>query len=158
MSKYLVVATKAELSLPWAECEKGNREIIVTGVGGVNVIRALRDLPKDSDILNVGYCGSSSFPIGFTVFVREVRLWHPNVTFDEPTFTLATRGNAICLTAGDFVKEGTGMPDKSVVDMELAYIAALGFRHLESIKFVSDNLNYEQYDKMTHYGSEHSEP
>lgn len=147
-TKYLVVATRAELDLPWADCERDAREVIVTGVGGTNVIRALRDLPRDADILNVGYCGSASFPIGFTVFVRECRLWHPNVSFDEPTFRLLERGNALCLTAGDFVTDGTGLPAKSVVDMELAYIAALGFRRLESIKFVSDNLNMEQYDKI----------
>ena len=148
--KYLVVATKAELSLPWAECEKDSREVIVTGVGGVNVIRALRDLPRDADILNVSYSGSASFPIGYTVFVRDCRLWHPNVDYDEPVFSLNSRyGNALCLTAGDFVLDGTGLPDKSVVDMELAYIAAMGFERLESIKFVSDNLSLKQYNEMT---------
>lgn len=147
--KYLVVATKAELSLPWAECERPYREVIVTGIGGTNVIRALRDIPRDSDILNVGYCGSAAFPIGFTVFVRECRLWHPNVSFDEPVFRLFDRGNALCLTAGDFVTDGTGLPAKSVVDMELAYIAAMGFGKVQSIKFVSDNLSIKQYNKMT---------
>lgn len=147
--KYLVVATRAELDLPWAECERDNREVIVTGVGGTNVIRALRDIPKDADILNVGYCGSASFPIGYTVFVRECLLWHPNVSFDEPVFRLFDRGNALCLTAGDFVIDGTGLPPKSVVDMELAYIAAMGFGKVQSIKFVSDNLSLKQYNEIT---------
>lgn len=32
--------------------------------------------------------------------------------------------------------------------MELAYIAAMGFGRLESIKFVSDNLNLKQYNRL----------
>ena len=60
-NKYLVVATRAELDLPWAECERDAREVIVTG----------------------------------------------------------------------------------------AYIAAMGFGKIRSIKFVSDNLSIKQYNEMT---------
>ena len=31
--------------------------------------------------------------------------------------------------------------------MELAYICALGFKNVEAIKIVSDNLSLKQYDK-----------
>ena len=106
--------------------------------------------PNGLKVFGTFVCGSASFPIGYTVFVRNCRLWHPNVDYDEPVFSLNPRyGNALCLTAGDFVLDGTGLPDKSVVDMELAYIAAMGFERLESIKFVSDNLSLRQYNEMT---------
>lgn len=148
MKKYLVVATKGELRIPWAECEK-DREVIVTGVGGANVIRALRDLPRDSDILNVGWCGSAHFPIGYAVWVRDCRLWHPRVNYKEPTFQINDRGNALCLTAGDFVNNGSGLPARSVVDMELAYIAAFGFTKISSVKVVSDSCDLPEYEMNT---------
>lgn len=148
MKKYLVVATKGELRIPWAECEK-DREVIVTGVGGANVIRALRDLPRDSDILNVGWCGSAHFPIGYAVWVRDCRLWHPGVNYKEPTFKINDRGNALCLTAGDFVNDGSGLPARSVVDMELAYIAAFGFTKISSVKVVSDSCDLPEYERNT---------
>lgn len=152
MKKYLVVATKAELQLPWADCVRPEREVIVTGVGGANVIQALKDLPRDSDIFNVGYCGSLYYPIGATVWVRESRLWHPNVCYDETTFPIKGYGDVLCLTAGDFLLDGTSLPDKTVVDMELAYIAAFGFEKVVSVKFVSDNLNLKQYDNTLKNG------
>ena len=37
-----------------------------------------------------------------------------------------------------------------VFDMELAYIAALGFKHLHSLKYVSDNLSLHKYHELTH--------
>lgn len=148
MKKYLVVATKGELRLPWAECEK-DREVIVTGVGGANVIRALKDLPRDSDILNVGWCGSAYFPIGYAVWVRDCRLWHPGVSYQEPIFQINDWGNALCLTAGDFVNDGSGLPEKSVVDMELAYIASFGFAKLSAVKVVSDRCDLSEYERTT---------
>ena len=49
-------------------------------------------------------------------------------------------------TAGDFVTSGQ-LPEHSVVDMELAYILALGFHNVQATKYVSDNLNYQQYEQ-----------
>ena len=142
--KYLVVATSDELNIPQAKEAARDRVVIVTGVGGTNTIRALRDLPKDADILNIGYCGSWNHAIGTSLRIGMCRTFHKNCTFVEPTFQL-DGGCVLCLTAGDFVKNSE-IPKDAVVDMELAYIAALGFTNLSSVKVVSDNLNYEQYE------------
>lgn len=145
MNRYLVVATEDELQLPWAQA-MSDHQPIVTGVGGTNVIRALRDLPRDSEIFNVGYAGSLCYPVGSTQWVTYCRLWHPNVEFKEPSFKLSETGHVICLTAGDFVLDGSLLPIHTVVDMELAYIAAFGFAKLTAIKYISDNLNYKEYE------------
>lgn len=141
---YRVAATKEELLLPYARyC---GYEEIITGVGGVNVIRALKDLPRNARIINVGYAGSQWYTKGTEVQICKCRLYHPNCTYREPTFRLYP-GDDICLTAGDFVTSGI-LPERSVVDMELAYILALGFREVKAVKYVSDNLNYEEYGQI----------
>lgn len=146
--KFIVVATEDELQIPFAASILAGRlrTPIVTGVGATNVINALKDLPRDSDILNVGYCGSNRFPVGSAVWIGETRLFHPNVNFQEITFELGPH-DTICLTSGDFVLDGSDLPTKSVVDMELAHIAAFGFAHLSSLKIVSDNLSVKQYNE-----------
>lgn len=147
-NRFLVVATEAELSLVYARYAlDGGRQPIVTGVGATNVILALRKLPRHADVLNVGYCGSNRYPVGACVFIADTRLWHPNVDFKETTFHLSDGGEALCLTSGDFVLDGADLPAKSVVDMELAYIAAFGFQSLRAVKYVSDNLNLNQYEQ-----------
>lgn len=146
IARYLVVATEEELSLPWAKVEC-NRIPIVTGVGGTNVIKALRGLPRNADILNVGYCGSPSFPVGKVLWVQYARLLHPGVSFKEDTFEMKGSCSGVtCLTSGDFVSDPDGIPPKSIVDMELAYIAAFGFENLSAVKYVSDNLNIKEYE------------
>ena len=144
--RYLIVATPAELELVSRE-EIRSRHVIITGVGGTNIIAALRDIPREADVLNVGYAGSAHLKIGTRVAIGQVRLWHPNVEFVEPTYILDEHQQSICLTAGDFVTQDEGMPYNAVVDMELAYIAAFGFEKLRSIKVVSDNLSITQYDE-----------
>lgn len=145
--KYITVATERELDLPFARTLiEGGRKPIITGVGGTNVILALRDLPRDADIINVGFCGSAVFGKGSSLWVRDCRLWHPNVDFQEQTFRLMGSGLVTCLTAGDFITDGSKLPANCVVDMELAYIAAMGFT-LQSVKYVSDNLNLRQYEQ-----------
>ena len=149
MNRFLIVATESELQLPLsiAAVQGGYRQPIVTGVGGTNVIMALRKLPRHADILNVGYCGSSRYPIGNVVWIAESKLWHPNVDFKEHTFHLMDETDTICLTSGDFVLDGAALPPNSVVDMELAYIASFGFQSLKAVKYVSDNLKLNQYEK-----------
>ena len=145
---FIVAATPDELKLPAVAHSPFPR--IVTGVGGVNVIRALKDLSRDARIINVGYCGSQWYAKGSEVRIRKCRLYHPNCDCLEPEFRLASfsENKALCLTAGDFVTGGDRTtPENSVVDMELAYILALGFREVESVKYVSDNLNYEEYEQ-----------
>lgn len=144
---YLIVATEDELKLPWSEVAMNIGYLPrVVGVGGTNVIRALKDIPRDSHIFNVGYAGSLCYPVGMARHIGRVRLHHPNVNFQEETFELGPY-DTVCLTAGDFVLDGADLPEKSVVDMELAYIAAFGFATLQSVKYVSDNLNLRQYDE-----------
>ena len=153
MQRFIIVAKEKELELPFAQAALAGeyRTPIITGVGATNVIQALHNLPLDSDVLNVGYCGSNRFPIGSVVWIADSRLWHPNVEFEEPTYHLMDGAEALCLTAGDFVLSGENLPAKSVVDMELAFIAAFGFHSLKAVKYVSDNLNRQQYEKTVNH-------
>ena len=146
--RYLIVATEAELLLPEAVAiaKKPDFEIIVTGVGGTNVVKALRGLSRRSIVYNVGYCGSSFFEVGSVVPIDLCRLYHPNCEFDEETFQISgMRRDNICLTAGDFVTSPKDIPPRAVIDMELAYIVAFGFHIIHSIKYVSDRFNYQEY-------------
>ncbi len=159
MKRYIFIAEEGELQL----IEKlgiatDQYEIIVTGVGALNILRVARDLPKDAEILNIGYAGSSNFEIGTWVEVTEVRLNHPNVKYPEPTYILTqdqqqlsfddpqyTR--AICYTYTDFVLQSDYKD--CIFDMELAFIAGLGFSRLRAIKYVSDNLSLHAYHELT---------
>lgn len=141
--KYLVVATPDELQLPLAQAAAETYTPIITGVGGTNVIQMLQHLPREAEIFNIGHAGSQCFERGSKVIISKVKLWHPNCTFDEPVFRIGD-GSFWCLTAGDFVTSGQ-LPPLSCVDMELAYIAALGFTNLRSVKYISDALSYSEY-------------
>lgn len=146
LNRFLVVATKDELSLPAAlELLDSGTPAVVTGVGGTNVIQSLSFFPRDCEIVNVGYCGSRSFGVGDRVEISDCMLYHPNCSFSEQTFHIG-QGNARCLTAGDFVQDAV-LNDGTVVDMELAYIAAMGFKNIKSIKYVSDKLDYGEYER-----------
>ena len=131
-------------------------EIIFTGVGAINIIRTLQNLDRSAELYNIGYAGSANFDLGTWVEVTEVRLNHPNVTYPEPelrpTPIPSLKGReikrAICYTNTDFVL-ASDYKD-CVFDMELAFIAALGFKHLHSLKYVSDNLSLHAYHELTH--------
>jgi hypothetical protein len=131
-------------------------EVITTGVGALNIFRSLRNIDHNALIINVGYAGSANFEIGSVVAVNEVRLHHPNVTYDEPQLPidnailkteLAKIGiqpkEALCYSSCDFVLQSPY--NDCVFDMELAYIAAMGFPRLQSLKIVSDNLSLHDY-------------
>lgn len=132
-------------------------DIIVTGVGAINVIRTLRDLPRDAKLINIGYAGSANYPIGSLASVREVRLNHPCVAYPEAELTLpclpieylkegVTYLQSVCYSNTDFVLQSDYKD--CVFDMELAYIAALGFENLYSLKVVSDNLSLHDYREV----------
>lgn len=128
-------------------------EVIYTGVGAINVIRSLQGLDREAELYNIGYAGSANFDIGTWVDVTEVRLNHPNVTYQEPalnveSLTLKGAKQAVCYSNTDFVL-ASDYKD-CVFDMELAYIAALGFKKLHSLKYVSDNLSLHAYHEHTH--------
>ena len=138
----IVVATEAEYELAferWA-----GEKILKVGVGGLNVYKSLRHIPTDTPIINFGYVGSNCLPIGSEVEVGRCGLYHPNVDYDEPMFDLG--GTVPCLTSNDFVLS-TEIQEPVVFDMELAYILAMGFSSVKSIKIVSDNLNLKQYNE-----------
>ena len=142
-------------------------EVLITGVGALNVLRALRDVPRDTELLNIGYAGSANFEIGSLVEVTDVCLNHPNVTYPEPELRLQTCGELIsaalyhsaegqeparllqarCYTNTDFVLQSDYRD--CVFDMELAFIAGMGFTRLRAIKYVSDNLSLHAYHELT---------
>ena len=132
-------------------------EIIVTGVGAINVMHTLRDLPRDANLINIGYAGSANYPICSVACVTEVRLNHPCVSYPEPELHLplipagymkdyANSLQSVCYSNTDFVLQSDYTD--CVFDMELAYIAALGFENLYALKIVSDNLSLHDYREV----------
>ena len=121
----------------------GDEEVLVTGVGAVNILRALRDVPRDTPIRNIGYAGSNCIPVGTEVCVGRVELYHPHYAYEEPVFQLD--GNVPCYTSCDFVTE-TEITEPCVFDMELAFILALGFTNVSALKIVSDSLSTEEVE------------
>lgn len=160
MRKIIVMAEEGELSLlDKAKEQLGldlmDAQLIYTGVGAINIIRSLAGLDRDAEVYNIGYAGSANFEIGTWVEVTEVRLNHPNVTYPEPELHLSQITNqkskiirSVCYTNTDFVL-ASDYKD-CVFDMELAFIAALGFKNLHSLKYVSDNLSLHTYHDLTH--------
>ena len=165
MRKIIVMAEEGELSLLDKAKEQlgldlSDAQLIYTGVGAINIIRTLAGLDRDAEVYNIGYAGSANFEIGTWVEVTEVRLNHPNVTYPEPRLPLIDESlgaelplvhdtlRAVCYTNTDFVL-ASDYKD-CVFDMELAFIAALGFTRLHSLKYVSDNLSLHTYHELTH--------
>ena len=163
----ILIAEEGERKLVKQYLPNCDWEVRVTGVGAVNIIRSLRDVPRDTHILNIGYAGSANFEIGTVVEVSEVRLNHPNCRYDEPEQVLApcdatlsedsagispslfpiAQRRAVCYTNSDFVL-ASDYTD-CVFDMELAYIAAMGFERVSALKVVSDNLSLHTYHQVT---------
>lgn len=147
MKPIVVVATDEEYTLAQKRF-KGHR-IIQTGVGGINVIETLKRVPKWRKIINFGYAGSNNIPVGTEMVVGIVELHHEKAEYKEKYFILPDywKGNGVtCYTSTDFVTE-TKINKACLFDMELAYIMALGFKNVRSIKIVSDNLNQKEYEK-----------
>ena len=160
MAKYVLIAEEGERGLIAQAAERfgldvTDAEVVVTGVGGINIIRSLQGLDREAEVYNIGYAGSANFDLGTWVEVSEVRLNHPNVTYPEPElkiknskFKIQNCLQAICYTNTDFVLASEYRD--CVFDMELAFIAALGFVNLRSFKYVSDNLSLHAYHDLTH--------
>jgi len=151
MKTYIVIATNEEkLLLDQIIPNHYKYELIVTGVGGLNVYEKLKDLKKSSRIINLGYAGSNYGKIGDIYQVKGVQLFHPNCKFESPTYELTTTGDfkkVYCFTSSDFVINAGFLKKKAVFDMELAFICAMGFKEVISYKVVSDNLNVSQYEE-----------
>lgn len=137
----IVVAMNDELALV-----RGHEldDIVITGIGGVNVVSALQRISRDTPIYNVGYAGSNCIPKGTRCRIGTVSAYHPKATFEENSFVLS--GDTPCYTASDFVTQ-TDIKEPCVFDMELAYILALGFTNVYAEKIVSDNLSAEEYEQ-----------
>lgn len=130
-----------------------NEPVLVTGVGAINVLKALRtiNLKEDDLIVNVGYCGATKeFEIGKTYPVRYVATHHLE-PFDEELIKLDSgdKSNVLCLTSSDFVK--TTKRKYCLFDMELAFIVASHPRTI-AFKTVSDHLSIRQYKEKTKNG------
>lgn len=160
MAKYIIMAEEGEhFLIDKVREELGldlrDAQLIYTDVGAINVIRALQEVDRDAELYNIGYAGSANFDLGTWVEVTEVRLNHPNVKYEEPVLKVegvkGLRGEgmkrAVCYTNTDFVL-ASDYTD-CVFDMELAFMAAMGFRHLHSLKNVSDNLSLHAYHELT---------
>ena len=160
MAKYIFMAEEGEHVLLDQVREQlgldlSDATLVYTGVGAINIIRSLQNLDREAEVYNIGYAGSANFDLGSWVEVTEVRLNHPNVTYPEPELKLEPIGlqkeqvkQAVCYSNCDFVL-ASDYKD-CVFDMELAFIAALGFKHLHSLKHVSDNLSLHAYHDLTH--------
>ena len=141
----------------WHMADGSIWDIIVTGVGAINVMKTLQDLPRNAQIINIGYAGSANYEIGSVVCVREARLNHPCVTYLEPQLLLKSVPSewlkepskcleSICYSNTDFVLQSDYTD--CAFDRELAYISAMGFEHLYSVKIISDNLSLHTYREV----------
>lgn len=162
MAKYILMAEDGERDLLAKAIEAGlvtpewkDAPVVYTGVGGINIIRSLQKMDREAEMLNIGYAGSANYEIGTWVEVTEVRLNHPNASFPEPELRLDSSPSPLsgclqapCYTNSDFVLQSDYRD--CVFDMELAFIAAMGFRYLRSLKYVSDNLSLHAYHELTH--------
>jgi len=134
-------------------------QVIVTGVGALNVMKATRSLPLDTEIVNIGYAGSANFEVGQMVLVTEANLNHPLVSYAEPKCLLNTHSavaerlkaegrviESVGYTGVDFVVQSDYKD--CVFDMELAFICGMGFTNVTALKYVSDNLSLHDYRKV----------
>lgn len=144
----IVIAEKEELKLV-DELGYSKYPIIITGVGVINVINALNNLPKDIEILNIGYCGSNVFKVGTRLQICAVGTNHEIANFYEELQPLQIDefieydDKAFCYTSTDFVTK-TNKIEPCVFDMELAIIRSI-MPNTKSIKVVSDKLSLADY-------------
>lgn len=133
--------------------ENWTGKVVITGVGMLNVIRALNGISRDETIVNIGYAGSNTLKPGKWYQVSTVGTNHEVAKFKEEKILaeikFAKMEAAPCITSTDFVTK-TNIKKPTLFDMEFAAIAALGFREAVSLKKVSDSLNYNQYKEAQH--------
>ena len=154
MKELVVIAEAEEMKLVKELGFHTGYPILITGVGALNVIEALKDIPKDTKIINIGYAGSKDLEPGKFYQANFATLNHPNVPYLEPLYhvgkwspypsVLDDQFEAkTCYTGCDFVLESN--LGNCLFDMELAYIKALGFEDVLAFKYVSDNLDLQEY-------------
>ena len=133
------------------KCPKA--KIVITGPGLCNVIQTPQIKVKPGDkLINVGYAGSNKYPIGSVVSASSCKRFIPSQTVNEPTLNLVPCYNSdLCYTADDFV-ENEKIDEIPLIDMELYYLASI-YPQIESLKIVSDNLNFTEYQCADTQGS-----
>lgn len=140
----ITIATPVEIELVRRHPEFSGIPIIITGVGPLSVIRALQNLPRETEIINIGYAGSADLEIGREYRVGKCALFH-RVDFASPEFIIDS--GIKCYSSSDFVTEAT--EKGCAFDMELAFIRALGFQRICAYKTISDHCNYKEYEQTT---------
>lgn len=100
-----VVATEGER----ARFVPAGEESIVTGVGYANVFGALKSVPRDRQIINIGYAGSNKIPVGKLCNIAVVENYHPNTSYEsDKIYILEDDGvinGYVCYTSNDFVSK-----------------------------------------------------
>lgn len=147
-NKIVVIAENEELKLV-EKLGYSNYPIIVTGVGAINVIKKLNNIPRETEIINIGYAGSKNYDIGTIVGIKRVATQREIANFKEEYNILQLLPNvdcySTCYTSTDFIVK-TNKKEDCVFDMELAIISSL-FPNTRAIKVVSDNLSIKQYKR-----------
>ena len=158
MKKLVVIAEKEELKLV-EQLGYDKYPVLIMGVGATNVIENLKDIPRDTQIINIGFAGSKNLPVDKFYCVDRVSMNQTDLVYNNPVYTLAycpwpaDRINydepndpiepKTCYTSSDFVLKSN--KENCLFDMELAYIKALGFEDVLAFKYVSDNLDLQDY-------------
>lgn len=147
MNVVILTAEEAE----YQKCKQYFPEVecVRMGVGAGNVIRTCSALPEGTRVLNIGYAGSNSLPIGTVSLVSEsYRLTDGTYQFEDHAnpLLLCSKGFP-CYTNNSFVTS-TDKQEPTLFDMELNYICAFHPRItlLGSVKIVSDNLSVEAFE------------
>lgn len=148
MKELVVIAQPEEISLV-EQLGYENYPILITGVGAINVINSLKNVNKDTHIINIGYCGGSNINKGTVVQIKNVNTETEIADFNEDSIKLKVDYDkpyqyVRCFTSTDFVTKTEKQFIQCVFDMELAFIASM-FENTTAFKIVSDNLNYEEY-------------
>ena len=150
---YIFVADKKEannIKIP-NELKDNVKVIVLDQWGETAAIKTLSkkllngEFKKGDRFFNVGYVGSNEFPIGTVVVVGTVSRETPSHTVKEPTFTLDKESKVKCYSSLDFVES---TKHTGVFDMEL-YTFATFFPNIKSVKIVSDNLNFHEFEQVT---------
>lgn len=143
MNLPLVVVANRQEKIEAAKLFKKHK-IMIIGEGFYQVLINLKKINKKKPIINFGMVGSDDFKIGEVIEIGSSKLLHVNNHIKDKTFKLSDSG-IVCYTANSFVTKDETHDKKSVFDMELYYILALGYNVVRAVKKVSDNLSYKQY-------------
>lgn len=122
-------------------------KIYITGVGVSNILKTPTFILKPTDkVINIGYVGSNKYDVGSVVSVNRCSRLYPSKIVKEKSIDLSSCYNEgdICYTADNFIEHA--MDEVPLVDMELYYLASI-YPQIQSLKIVSDNLNYKEFKR-----------